>query len=253
MDAPVQSLPLPPAGILSLNTLASALTALPSVSFTPLVGHPKWLSLVKATFKDPSGTERTWELVERIHSKPAAVDKPNPSADENVTDAVDVVAVVNPSKSPARFPAEATILLVLQFRPATRKWTLEFPSGLCEKLTGVGDGLVDPGESPRVAALRELREETGYVGVISSVGPPIAYEPGITSSCSRMVLAKIDPDTAENATPQPAREADEWSLKTVAVPMAGLLDSLNGLAKDLPELRIDSRLYSFAAGLAHRL
>ncbi|KAJ3143506.1 nudix hydrolase-like protein [Geranomyces variabilis] len=239
MDATAQMPPPPPAGILSLTALPSALTALPSVLFSPLA-HPKWLSLVEATFKDPSGTARAWELVERIHSKSARTDQPNPSADENVTDAVDVVAIISPSISPARFPAEATILLVLQFRPPTRKWTLEFPSGL-----------VDAGESPRVAALRELKEETGYVGVISAVGPPIAYEPGITSSCSRMVLVKIDPDAAENETPRPEREADEWSLKTVAVPMAGLLNSLDGLAKDLPELRIDSRLYSFAAGSAH--
>jgi 8-oxo-dGTP pyrophosphatase MutT (NUDIX family) len=50
----------------------------------------------------------------------------------------------------ARTP-EDRFLLVRQFRPALSRETLEFPSGH-----------VDPGESPDAAALRELREETGY-------------------------------------------------------------------------------------------
>ncbi|OHB76558.1 MAG: hypothetical protein A2Z25_17985 [Planctomycetes bacterium RBG_16_55_9] len=44
------------------------------------------------------------------------------------------------------------IILVRQFRPALNQYTLEFPSGGVNK-----------GESPGVAAARELKEETGYV------------------------------------------------------------------------------------------
>jgi ADP-ribose pyrophosphatase len=44
------------------------------------------------------------------------------------------------------------IILVRQYRPAVERFTLEIPSGLLE-----------PGESPHQTALRELREETGYV------------------------------------------------------------------------------------------
>lgn len=43
------------------------------------------------------------------------------------------------------------IILVRQFRPALNQYTLEFPSGA-----------IDPSESPKEAAARELYEETGY-------------------------------------------------------------------------------------------
>ena len=43
------------------------------------------------------------------------------------------------------------VILVKQFRPGPKDYTLE-----------VVAGLIDAGENPRTAAFRELREETGY-------------------------------------------------------------------------------------------
>ncbi len=44
------------------------------------------------------------------------------------------------------------IVLVRQFRPAVEATTLELPAGL-----------VDPGDTPEQTAIRELKEETGFV------------------------------------------------------------------------------------------
>ncbi len=46
---------------------------------------------------------------------------------------------------------EREVVFVNQFRHGTRELTLEIPGGI-----------VDPGESPKQAALREMLEESGY-------------------------------------------------------------------------------------------
>ena len=47
-----------------------------------------------------------------------------------------------------------------QYRPPVDKVCIEVPAGL-----------VDAGETAEQAAVRELKEETGYVGVVSETSP----------------------------------------------------------------------------------
>ena len=51
-------------------------------------------------------------------------------------------------------------MLQKQFRPPISKVVIEVPAGL-----------VDEGESPEESAIRELREETGYIGIAAEVSP----------------------------------------------------------------------------------
>ena len=50
-------------------------------------------------------------------------------------------------------------LIVLQYRPPVDAMCVEFPAGM-----------VDEGETSEKAALRELREETGYEGRVGAEG-----------------------------------------------------------------------------------
>lgn len=57
-------------------------------------------------------------------------------------------------------PTGPEIVLQKQFRPPVNKVVIEVPAGL-----------VDPGESAEESAVRELREETGYYGVVTESSP----------------------------------------------------------------------------------
>jgi len=95
--------------------------------------------------------------------------------------AVDLITIIKNSQG------EAThVALVVQYRPAMGAYTIEFPSGL-----------LDGNELASEAALRELEEEVGFssklghaVKVIKTLGP-IAYEPGMTNSCSQVVIIEV--------------------------------------------------------------
>jgi 8-oxo-dGTP pyrophosphatase MutT (NUDIX family) len=89
------------------------------------VWEGKYLRGLNITYRDAEGTLRNWEAVERVHCE-------------------GIVAVVPVTDN-------GDIILIRQFRPAVNSYVIEFPAGLNEG----GERLED-------AAIRELREETGY-------------------------------------------------------------------------------------------
>lgn len=76
----------------------------------------------------------------------------------SAVDAIQILAILEKPSGPE-------VLLEKQFRPPTGKIVVEFPAGM-----------VDEGETPEQAAVRELREETGYVGeVITDKTRPVHW------------------------------------------------------------------------------
>jgi 8-oxo-dGTP pyrophosphatase MutT (NUDIX family) len=62
------------------------------------------------------------------------------------------------------------IILQKQYRPPIDKVVIEVPAGL-----------VDAGESAEQAAVKELKEETGYVGVVTESSPVMFNGSGVFS------------------------------------------------------------------------
>ncbi|KAF9938078.1 nudix hydrolase-like protein [Mortierella antarctica] len=207
------------------------------------LGNGRWLSLHEVQFSDPSGTVHGWEVCRRV--KPAST-LPDADPDAPSVDAVDIIPIIKNNSG-----AATHVVLVVQFRPALGAYAIEFPSGL-----------IDADEQPIQAALRELEEETGFgqesghsIKVVK-ISEATAYEPGLTGSCSRVVVVEIgmqesDPCGPGFSLPRSKLEEDEWSLQVVALPLAGLLTSLQDVQESNggpQKLVLDSRLYAWAIG-----
>ncbi|QPC81637.1 NUDIX hydrolase [Phototrophicus methaneseepsis] len=98
--------------------------------------------------------------------------------------------------------AENNVLLVRQFRIAANKSLLEIPAGTLE-----------PGEQPDLAAVREMREETGYhPGQIQPIGG-IYAAPGYTTEYIHLYYAT-------DLTESPLDQDEDEFIELIRMPYA---------------------------------
>ncbi|KAK2467112.1 hypothetical protein APHAL10511_001370 [Amanita phalloides] len=179
----------------------------------------KWITLKRLAYIDTDGKERIWEAAER---------KTRISASS--VDAVAILAILR-SKSNA---FEPSTVIIEQYRPPIDKIVIELPAGL-----------VDEGETPEQAAIRELYEETGYTatGIIES-SPIVVNDPGMTNANMKLVLLDV---VMENGleTPNQHLAAGEHIVRRVI--------ELTKLEKELQAYHrrgcaLDARLFYFTMG-----
>ena len=211
----------------------------------------------RITYADPNGTQRTWESGERL-TRVTGSD----------IDGVGVVAVLRDPKNPDESPR---IVLQKQWRPPINATCIEVPAGL-----------MDPKESPETCAIRELKEETGYVGELMGKGfnispvmfngeyeffcgvysfinlctllilpsisvlPLKSLDPGFCNTNLRMIHLTVDLSNPLNQNPQPELEDNEF-IETFTVALTDLWDECIKLENE--GYAIDARVGTLAEGV----
>jgi 8-oxo-dGTP pyrophosphatase MutT (NUDIX family) len=126
----------------------------------------KWLEFKTAVFENNQGKEMEWDFVSRKGGRK-------------------VVTMVCFDQATQKY------LVIRQYRVPIQKYVLEFPAGL-----------VDSGEDYATAALRELKEETGYRGEVVSVSAEVVKSPGLSDESTTVVLVKVDSRVKQESEPE---------------------------------------------------
>jgi len=139
-----------------------------------LLYQGRWSNLVEFSYEDEKKQIRKWEGLHR----------------KNNTEAVIIIAKMEPS---------GCYIVIRQFRPPTNSYLLEFPAGL-----------VDFGETRDQTAIRELFEETGYVGEVEKISPRLYSSPGILSEAVSFVHMHVNENLPGNKRPKAQNEPGEF-------------------------------------------
>ena len=182
------------------------------------VASTRFIKLQTLDYVDPGGRPQKWDSATRTTKHGAGE-----------PDAVVIIALLRGRAT------DAQLLLVQQFRPPVDAETIELPAGL-----------IDAGETAEVAALRELKEETGYVGKVAHTSQLLAMSPGMCDETFHLCVVDVDLDAPANQAPEQALEDTEF-IRVHKVPLAQLLSTLKRMEADgvIPI----GGLYTLATGL----
>jgi ADP-ribose pyrophosphatase len=117
---------------------------------------------------EPHATTRIFEVVRAIYQHPRR-EQPQDFFVINAPDWVNVVALT----------PERHLVLVRQFRYGINDFSVEIPGGI-----------IDPGEDPVTAGVRELREESGFVGSSARLLGSVHPNPAMQSNRCHLVLVE---------------------------------------------------------------
>ncbi|KAJ3357186.1 hypothetical protein GGF32_001173 [Allomyces javanicus] len=165
----------------------------PHILRKSVIASANWVSLKKIEWVDPRGVTRSWETAERT-----------------TRSAVAILALLKGGSKPTE------TVLTLQYRPPVDKLCVELPAGL-----------IDKGETAEEAAVRELKEETGYHGnVVRTTGIQV-NDPGLTNANMKLCILDVDRTLPENMHPVATPEDGEFIDRRL-VPVRELLAKLEG-------------------------
>ncbi|XP_023278702.1 ADP-sugar pyrophosphatase [Seriola lalandi dorsalis] len=201
------------------NSEEPNVTTAPHIVKEELMAAGKWVKLEKTTYVDPAGNTRTWETVKRTTRQT-----------NTEADGVGIIALLK------RTLHKDCVVMVKQFRPPLGCCTLEFPAGL-----------IDDGETAEVAALRELKEETGYKGEVVGVTPVTCLDPGLSNCTTQIVLVNINGDEAGNINPTQQLGDGEF-VEVILLPLDEFQTKIDDLLKK-EKIVVDSKVYIFAMGM----
>ena len=193
----------------------------PSLKSIRRIAETKWLRLESLKYTDKTGKERNWDRVSR--------------ATTNETVGIDAVAIFPIMKDQNN--ATSTVL-VKQYRPPLDAYTIELPAGL-----------IDANETPQEAAIRELKEETGYIGSIKdcTITGSLPLSPGLSDETVALVTVVIDMTLKENQHPVQSTEEGE-DIELIKVPLTSLKKTLDELHDD-NECQVFLGLHCIAMGI----
>ncbi|KAJ9096410.1 hypothetical protein QFC21_005232 [Naganishia friedmannii] len=198
----------------------------------------KWVRLKKIDWEDETGKKtfaprlitavsrhekRVWEAAERCTRAKSGVD------------AVAIIALLDHPSKPL-----STVILE-QYRPPIENTVIELPAGL-----------VDEGETPEEAAVRELIEETGYGGdgegagtaTVEDVSPILVSDPGMTNANMRLCTVRVK---LSESDPEPKQKLDEG--EHIVKRIVEVKELYNVLQEyDRKGFTIDARLAHWAMG-----
>lgn len=194
-------------------------TTEPHVVKEEVLASGKWVKLVETTYVDPAGNTRLWETAKRT-TRPASQ-----------VDGVGIIALLK------RTLHKDCVVMVKQFRPPLDSYCLEFPAGL-----------IDEGESAEVAALRELKEETGYKGEVVGVTPVTCLDPGLSNCTTQIVMVNINGDDPDNIHPTQQLGEGEF-VEVILLPLDEFQGKIDELMKK-DKIIVDSKVYIYAMGMA---